>query len=183
MKTGDARQVHSAAFKAIGHKIWDLLAVAAAAGAAGDQGVDLHTKGFVYQHPAHTLGPPQALMAGEAQDMDSHLLHINGKDAGSLSGIHCKNQPMTGADFARLPDGQHGSAQVRSVEHHHRPGVGANQVLHLLGVQHAVAVGLGGVKGNALGRHLSQRPHQAVVLHRADDHMVSRFEQAFDDIV
>ena len=122
-------------------------------------------------------------MAGEAQSVDVHFFHVDGKDAGGLGGVRHKDQAMAGADLTYLLDRQHGAAQIGGVEHHHGPGVRANQVLHLLGVQHPVPVGLSGIKGHALMGHLHQRAHHAVVLHGADDHMISRLEQALDHIV
>ena len=155
--------------------------MADAAGASGDQ--RLHQRHHVRPEdkPAYALRPQQALMAGEGQGVDVHGLHVDGQDARRLGGVQEESQAVGMAEGPHLSGGQHRAADVAGVEHHHGTGIGPQQALHSGGVQRAVRRAGDAVEGDALCLKLGQGPHDGVVLHGGDHHMVSGLQKALQE--
>ena len=56
--------------------------------------------------------------------------------------------------------------------HDHQASIGPKQRLYPRYRQGTVQIGLGRVKGDPLGRQLVQGPHDCIVFHGADHHMI-----------
>ena len=157
--------------------------MADAAGAAGDQ--RLHQRHHVRPEDksAYTLRAKQALMAGKGQGVDVHGLHVDGQYARRLCGIQYEFQAVGMAEGSHLSGEQHRAADVAGVEHHHGAGIGPQQTLHGGGVQRTVRRAGNAVKGDALCLKLGQRPHDGIVLHGGDQHMVPGLQKALQQYV
>src|SRR5664279_2764729 len=72
---------------------------------------------------ADAHAPHERFVAGECDDVDVHLLHVDRNDAGGLSGIHDERDAALATDSSDLPDRLHRANHVRPVVDDHQLGV------------------------------------------------------------
>src|ERR1019366_5801937 len=72
---------------------------------------------------ADAHAPHERFVAGEGDDVDVHLMHVDRNDAGGLSGIHDEGHVALTADASDLPDRLHRADHVRAVVDNHQLGV------------------------------------------------------------
>ena len=132
-------------------------------------------------HAARALGPHKGLVAGEAHDVDVHLLHVDGDDASALGGV----DDADGAHLVGgLADARHVDDVARDVggaRHHHDLGARRDEPEDVVHVETAELVGLGVFEFDAaLLRDAVERAKDGVVLERRRDDAVALVDQAVD---
>ena len=78
--------VQRSGFQSGGHLPWVRTQICLHSAAAGQQRTNLHTLPDI--NTAGSLRPQKTLMAGEAENIDLHAVHIKIEHTGSLGGIH-----------------------------------------------------------------------------------------------
>ena len=99
---------------------------------------DLHPVGDDHAADAHRS--EQALVAGEAQDVDAERVHVDGEHAGALGGVDDEGRPRFARDGADRGQVLDRSEDVRSVVDDHHPGARTERIADRAGVDVALAV-------------------------------------------
>ena len=154
-----------------------------AAGAAGDQRLQQWDHIRLKEKAADPLGPQKSFMPRKCQRVNMHGLHINGKNARRLGRIQNETQTMRMTKRSHCLYRHQRSADITGMKHHHGTGVLPQQSVHGGSLQRAVCPTGDPVKRNALFCQLGQRPHDCVMLHGRDQHMVARLQKTFQQHV
>ena len=157
--------------------------MADAAGTAGNQRLHQRNHIRLKDKAADPLGPQKSFMPRKSQRVNMHGLHINGKNTGRLGRIQNETQTMRMTKRSHRFHRYQRSADITGVKHHHSAGVLPQQSVHSGNIQRAVCHTGDPVKRNALFCQLGQRPHNGVMLHGRDQHMVARLQKAFQQHV
>src|ERR1019366_562881 len=89
---------------------------------------------------ADAHAPHERFVAGEGDDVDVHLLHVDRNDAGGLSGIHDEGHVAPAADPSDLPDRLHRAQYVRAVVNDHQLGVRPHRPGNIVRVDESCAI-------------------------------------------
>lgn len=98
VKAHDPRQVQSPGLEPVRQEGRHLLGVAGAAGAAGQQRLQLRGQLRPQQEAPGALGTHQPLVAGEGQGVRPHGLHVDGEGPGGLGGVQQEQQAVFPAE-------------------------------------------------------------------------------------
>ena len=148
------------------------------AAAAPQQGPQLHPRADA--QTAGALGPQQALVAGEAQNVRPQGRHVQGDGPRRLGGVQDQEGPMGMGQGGDAGDIRHIAGNVGGVGAHHGPGVGPEQPLQGVIVQAAVSVRRKEAQAHALPLQGVQRPQHGVVLQICGNGVVLWGQQAGD---
>ena len=179
----DARNVLGARLKLVRHKFRLEFRIGNTSCTAGHQWDHLMSDLVAYQESADSLWTQQALVSGECQNIDVHLLHINRKGTCCLCSIHNEFEIVFVADIAHFLKRHNGTADVGSVQHHDCLGVWTDHFFDLVHHQLAVTGAWDAVKLHTQLFYLLQRTHHGIVLHRGNQYMISRAQIALDNVV
>ena len=180
VKPGDAGEIHRSGLEAVWQEVRHEFGMAEAAGAARDQRRQLGGKIFTEGEAADALRAEQTLVAGKGEGVDVHGFHIDGENAGGLRAVDKEAEAVFLTKRADGGDGQERPADVACVRHDDEAGIWLQKARHGLKDQRAVrAAGHAGER-DALCLELPERAHDGVVLHRRDEHMVARTEEALE---
>ena len=174
MKPHNSRQIHSSRLKPIRHKIRHNLSVADASCSSRNQTLHLRQKLLTQKKAADSLGAQKSLMAGKSQSVNLHAFHIQRPHSGCLGCISNKQKTALPAECSHLFIRHHRSAHIAGVGHYHRPGFLFHQRSHFLQNQASISAAGNPGKRNPLLFQLHQGTHHRIVLHRRNQHMVSR---------
>ena len=177
----DARQVHGAGFEPIRQICGQVFAVGNAAGAPGDKGGQLPCHILRQQQSADAGGPQQTLVAWDGQGVELEPIEVQGKVPRGLGPVQGKGDAVLGRDGADSFRVLDRTGHVGAMGHEDQPGIGTDESMDIVGVDESFCICGKSVEADL--RHLQQRPHNGVVLHAADDHMVPRMEIPFEEEV
>ena len=183
MQAKNAGQIRRAGLKPIGHKIGHHFLMRGAARASGQQGPHVRNKIILDDETADALRAQQALMSGKGQGVDIPRGKIHRENTGRLCGIQNKTNAMLFAQFAHFFGRHQCTANIGSMQHHHRFGVGTEHALQLVQAKASV-----GIAGDALQKHaillqLHQGTHHSIMLHGRGQHMISGTQKALQQYV
>ena len=91
-----------------------------------------------------------------------------------LRGVQRERDASRGTDLAHSRCVLHRAGHIGCMREQHQPGVGAQHHLDSVGLQPSGCITRDAVEGHAAPCQLGQRPHDRVVLHRGDQHMIAR---------
>ena len=174
----NARDIGGAGFKLVGHVVGLGFGVRGAAGATGGNGGEILGKIAGEEEGPDAGGTHETLVARHRQCGEVHGLEIHRIVAGGLSCIQHKGDAVLAADGSHCHRVLYGAADIGAMSHHQKAGVGFDHSGDVRRVQTASAVTGDAVKGNALLRQVVEGPHDCVVLHAADQAVISRAQPA-----
>ena len=131
-------------------------------GAAGPRVPDLDPLADV--EPADAGGAEQGLVAGEGDDIQELLLHVNRDLARGLRGVDGKGDAGLAAVSPDLPDRLDGPDDVGGMVDDDQAGVRPEPLADLVGIDKARAVEGDVVDLDAVPREMVERPQHRVVL-------------------
>ena len=135
---------------------------------------------FTEGEAADALRAEQTLVAGKGEGVDVHGFHIDGENAGGLRAVDKEAEAVFLTKRADGGDGQERPADVARMAHDDEAGIWLQKARH--GLENQCAVRAAGHAGerDALCLELPERAHDGVVLHRRDEQMVARTEEALE---
>ena len=120
-------------------------------------------------------------MTGNGQGTELEPSEVQGIVPRSLGPVQPKGDAVLGGDGAdgfRILDR---TGHIGAVVNQDQFGVGTDEPMDIVGVDTPLPIGGDPIEADV--GHLQQRPHDGVVLHAADDHMVPRMEIPFEEEV
>ena len=120
-------------------------------------------------------------MAWDGQGAELEPIEVQGKVPRGLGPVQGKGDAVLGRDGAdgfRVLDR---TRHVGAVVNQDQFGVGTDESMDIVGIDTPLRIGGDPIEADV--GHLQQRPHNGVVLHAADDHMVPRMEIPFEEEV
>ena len=119
-------------------------------------------------------------MAGETENIDAHLLHINGEHPRRLGCVHDEEKAVTLRNLSHPRDVHHISREVRAVGRDNRPRLRTDEGLEFRVVGIAFPVCLHKGQRYPLLLHLIKgAEHRIVLQHRGDD-VVPRIQDSLN---
>ena len=137
---------------------------------------------LLVHHKAADAGrPQQPLVPGKAQGVYLQLPHIKGKMPGCLGAVHRKQHPVPSADGSDLSHGLNGPADIAGILHYCQTSFRGDKLLEFLQPQHTVLIARGNGNRHARRLQLCGRARHRVVLHPADDKMITGVQRPLHD--
>ena len=180
-QTRQAVGVEGAGFQCGGHLGWVVPPVGLYSAAPAEQ----RPHGYARPHiqAAGALGSQQAFVAGEAENVDLHLLDINGKYARCLRSVRHQQQAMTPGQLSHLTDIYQVSSKVGAMGAYDGPGVGLDGGLECLHLKATLPVCRQNGQFHAPILHFIEWAQNRIVLHSSGDDMISRLQDPFNGYV
>ena len=146
--------------------------------ASGKEGPNLHTLPHI--DAAGSLGTQEALMAGEAENIDVHFLHINVKDTGRLGGIHGIDKAVFPCDSTDPADIQQIARQIGAVCGDDGLCIGPDLFFKISVAEIAPPVCVKNGQFHPTVFQFIKGPEDGIVLQGGGDHMVTGVQHTLD---
>ena len=170
--------VEGSGFQSGGHLAGVAAAVSQNAAAAGFQRPEREP--LPDHHAAGTLRSQKTLVSGEAENVNVHLLHIDGENTGSLGSIHDEQQPVFLCNRAHLIQVHRISGEVGAVGADDGLGIFTDAACKIRITDPSQRIRRDDGELQAFFFHLVKGPQDGIVFQSGGDHVVTGIQSAFD---